>query len=71
MQYKRIRQMREDHDLTQEQLGRALGVSQRMYAYYESGQHMPPPPFLCALADFYSVSVDWILERTDNPAVNR
>ena len=63
--YHRIRDMREDKDLTQAQVGAAVGVSQRTYAYYESGQRMLPPQVLCALADFYQVSVDYLLERTD------
>ncbi len=63
--YHRIRDLREDADLTQAQVGTAVGVSQRTYAYYESGQRMLPPQILCALADFYHVSVDYLLERTD------
>lgn len=63
-QYKRIRSLREDRDLTQAAVGRAIQVPQRTYAYYESGQRMIPPWVLCALADFYGVSVDYILERT-------
>ena len=63
--YHRIRDLREDADLTQAQIGAAVGVSQRTYAYYESGQRMLPPQVLCALADFYHVSVDYLLERTD------
>ena len=63
--YRRIRDLREDKDFTQEQPAEALGVSQRTYAYYESGQRMLPPQILCALADFYHVSVDYLLERTD------
>ena len=63
--YRRIRDMREDQDLTQAQVGKAVGVSQRTYAYYESGQRMIPPQVLCALADFYQVSIDYLLGRTD------
>ena len=65
--YKRIRELREDHDLTQKKLGEAINLPQRTYAYYESGQRMVPPEVLCALADFYGVSVDYLLGRTDNP----
>ena len=65
--YRRIRDLWEDRDLTQAQLGAAIGVSQRTYAYYESGQRMLPPQVLCALADYYGVSVDYLLERTDEP----
>lgn len=64
--YDRIRGLREDADLTQEKVGEAINVPQRTYAYYESGQRMVPPPVLCALADFYGVSVDYILGRTNN-----
>ena len=65
--YRRIRDLREDHDFTQKQLGEAVGVSQRTYAYYESGQRMLPPAILCALARFYGTSVDYLLELTDDP----
>ena len=63
--YRRIRDLREDADLTQRQVGDAIHVTQRTYAYYESGERMLPPQVLCALADFYGVSVDYLLERTD------
>ena len=63
--YRRIRDLREDADLTQRQVGEAINVPQRTYAYYESGERMLPPHILCALADFYGVSVDYLLERTD------
>ena len=64
--YKRLRDLREDHDMTQKAVGEAINVPQRTYAYYESGQRMIPPRVLCALADLYGVSVDYLLERTDN-----
>lgn len=51
-QYKRIRELREDNDLTQKKVGEAINLPQRTYAYYESGQRMIPPEVLCALADF-------------------
>jgi len=64
--YERIRSLREDADLTQESVGKAVNIPQRTYAYYESGQRMVPPHVLCSLADFYDVSVDYILGRTSN-----
>lgn len=70
-QYKRIRELREDADLTQEKVGGAIHVPQRSYAYYESGERMVPPHVLCALADFYGVSVDYILGRTNGKETNR
>lgn len=64
-QYTRIRELREDNDLTQTKIGAIIGVSQRTYAHYETGDRMIPPEILCALADFYKVSVDYLLGRTD------
>ena len=64
-QYQRIRDLREDADLTQKEMGEAINVPQRTYAYYESGQRMIPPHVLCALADFHNTSVDYLLGRTD------
>ena len=69
--YKRLRDLREDHDMTQKAVGEAINVPQRTYAYYESGQRMIPPRVLCALADLYGVSVDYLLERTDVPGTNK
>lgn len=63
VQYPRIRDLREDADLTQAQVGEAIHLPQRTYAHYESGQHMIPPWVLCALADFYVVTVDYLLGR--------
>ena len=65
--YKRIRDMREDKDLTQTQLAKEINVSQRTYSYYENGERTIPPEVLIALAKFYNVSVDYILEISDNP----
>lgn len=71
LKYKRIRELREDNDFTQSEIGKKINVPQRTYAYYESGERMIPPQVLSALADFYKVSVDYILERTDKPETNR
>lgn len=66
-QYRRIRDLREDHDLIRAQVGAAINVPQRTYDCCESGQRMVPPRVLCALADFYQVSADYLLERQDRP----
>ena len=47
IKYQRIRDLREDADLTQQQVGAAINVPQRTYAYYESGGRMLPPQVLC------------------------
>lgn len=65
MKYQRIRDLREDSDLTQTQIGEKLNIPQRTYAYYESGERTIPPEILIALADFHNTSVDYILGRTD------
>lgn len=63
--YQRLKDLREDHDLTQEKLGQAIDVPQRTYSYYENGKRMIPPEVLSRLADFYHTSVDYLLGRTD------
>ena len=63
--YERIRNLREDLDLTQAEVGKQINVPQRTYAYYESGERMIPPQVLVALARFYHVSIDYLLELTD------
>ena len=65
MLYKRIRDLREDKDLTQTQMGEILSCSQRVYSNYERGELDIPTEILIKLADFHNVSVDYILNRTD------
>ena len=64
--YKRIRELREDNDLTQKELSAVLGITQRSYSYYETGKRMLPPEIIVALAEYYNVSADYILEITDD-----
>ena len=66
--YARIRQLREDKDLTQKQMGEILGCSQRIYSNYERGDIDIPTKILIRLADFHNVSADYLLERTDDPS---
>lgn len=68
--YPRIRALREDRDLTQREMGELLSCSQRVYSNYERGDVDIPTSVLIRLADFYSVSVDYPLGRTNNPKVN-
>ncbi|MBQ3054755.1 MAG: helix-turn-helix transcriptional regulator [Oscillospiraceae bacterium] len=68
--YKRIRDLREDRDLTQTQMGEILSCSQRVYSNYERGDIDIPTQTLIKLADFHQVSVDYLLERTENPKTN-
>lgn len=68
---KRLRDLREDNDKTQQQIADLLGTSQTMYARYERGANELPIRHLIKLADFYNVSTDFILGRTESPTVNR
>ena len=63
--YSRIRDLREDHDLTQKQVAQLLGMSQTGYSKYETGENDIPTAVLIKLADFYSTSTDYLLGRTD------
>lgn len=71
MQYKRIRDLREDKDLTQKQMGEILSCSQRVYSNYERGELDIPTEILIKLADFHNVSADYILNRTDIKETNK
>ena len=62
---RRIRDLREDHDLTQQQVAEILGTSQTMYARYERGANELPIRHLMRLAELYEVSTDYILGRTN------
>lgn len=63
--YQRIRDLREDKDLTQKKIAEYLGMSQTGYSKYETGENDIPTAILIKLADFYGVSVDYLLGRTD------
>lgn len=69
--YQRIRNLREDNDLNQTQVAQVLHCSQRTYSYYESGGHDIPTEVLIRLADFYDVSIDYLLGRTDKKEINK
>ncbi len=69
--YSRIRDLREDRDLNQTEVAKILGMSQTGYSKYETGENDIPTDILIKLADFYDVSVDYLLNRTDNPDTNR
>ena len=68
--YKRIRDLREDKDITQAQMGKILSCSQRVYSNYERGDIDIPTATLIKIADFHKVSGDYLLNRTDDPKMN-
>lgn len=69
--YPRIRNLREDKDLTQAQMGDILSCSQRVYSNYERGEIDIPTTTLIKIADFHNVSVDYLLGRTKKSEVNK
>ncbi|MBQ4429602.1 MAG: helix-turn-helix transcriptional regulator [Clostridia bacterium] len=66
----RIRDLREDADLTQAELAARIGITQRKYSYIETETQPLTDEMLVKLADFYNVSVDYILLRTEKPELN-
>lgn len=71
MYFQRIRDLREDCDLTQREVAEFLGIQQTVYSRYERGFQTIPVEHLLKLADFYHVSTDYMLGRTNSKAVNR
>ena len=69
--YKRIRDLREDRDLTQKELCKILNCSQQVYSNYELGQRDIPTDILIKLSNFYNVSIDYILGVSNNPKRNQ
>ena len=63
--YRRIRELREDADLTQMEMARILNCSQQVYSNYELGQRDIPTAVLIALAQYHKTTTDYILGRTN------
>ena len=61
----RIKDLREDADITQSEISNYLNISQVAYSYYELGKRSIPLELLCKLADYYNTSVDYLLYRTN------
>ncbi len=69
--FRRIRDLREDHDLTQKQVAAKLNCSQQVYSNYELGQRDIPTDILIKLSRLYNVSADYILEISNNPQIQK
>lgn len=67
MELRRLRDLREDHDRTQQQVAAYLNMHRSVYRRYESGEREAPVWVVCKLADYYGVSTDYLLGRTDDP----
>lgn len=64
--YPRLKDLREDNDLTQKKIAEYLLITQQQYSLYERGYRDIPSDYLISLANFYKTSVDYILGRTNN-----
>ncbi len=69
--YPRVRDLREDNDLTQENLAKKLDLHLTQYRRYETGESEIPTHIIKELACFYNVSADYLLGLTDNPKPNK
>ncbi|MDE7164661.1 MAG: helix-turn-helix domain-containing protein [Clostridiales bacterium] len=67
----RLKELREKHNITQIKLAMDLGLNQNSISRYETGEHEADYATLIALADYFNVSIDYLLERTDNPKLNK
>ena len=67
----RLKQLRKSRGYTQVSLQLQTGIEQALLSKYESGERVPPTETLLKLAEFYNVSIDYILCRTDKPEINR
>ena len=71
MQFKNLRGIREDNDIKQKDLAKYLNVSQNTYSQYETGIISLTADVLIKLADYYNVSIDYLLDRTNNPKIQK
>jgi len=66
-----LKQLRKERGLTQIALQMQTGIEQALLSKFENGERIPPTDTLMRLADFYGVSMDYIMCRTENPKINR
>ena len=69
--FKNLREIREDKDIRQKDIAAYLNVSQNTYSQYENGVISLTAEVLIKISDFYNVSIDYLLDRTNNPNINR
>ncbi|MBQ7108593.1 MAG: helix-turn-helix transcriptional regulator [Clostridia bacterium] len=67
MQFKNLRGIREDNDIKQKDIANYLNISQNTYSQYETGVISLTAEVLIKLANYYNVSIDYLLDRTNNP----
>ncbi len=71
MQFKNLRGIREDRDIKQKDIAKYLNISQNTYSQYETGVIALTADVLIKLAEYYGVSIDYLLDRTNNPNVQK
>lgn len=71
MRFKRIRDLREDHDKFQKDIAKLLGISQQYYSKYEKGNRTIPIEHLIPLTNYYHTSLDYLVELTDDNKLYR
>ena len=71
MKFQRIQVLRTDADMSQKQLSEILHISQRSYSHYETGSRNIPVEMLIRLANYYDISVDYLVGRTDKKEMNK
>ena len=67
----RLKELRKSKNISQLKLALDLNMNQNSISRYETGEHQADYKTLIAFADYFDVSIDYLLERTDNPKVNR
>ena len=67
----RLKELRKSAGLTQISLQMKTGIEQALLSKFENGERIPPTETLMTLADFYDVSMDYIMGRTNNPNINK
>ena len=70
MKFQRIQDLRTDADLSQRQLSEILHISQRSYSHYQTGSRNIPIEMLIRLANYYDISIDYLVGRTDKKEMN-
>ena len=71
MHFKNLRAIREDRDIKQKDIAKILNVSQNTYSQYETGVISLTAEILIKLSDYYNVSIDYLLDRTNNPEIKK
>ncbi|MBE6748855.1 MAG: helix-turn-helix transcriptional regulator [Ruminococcaceae bacterium] len=71
MQFRNLRSIREDKDIKQKDIAQYLNVSQNTYSQYETGVISLTAEVLIKLSDYYNVSIDFLLDRTNNPEIKK